>query len=728
MQTNFEGALKIIRSGYPGLDPDIDSYLEGIITENGDHFESVDEVYEAIGSFLEDANSSVDVHKCCADVYSILKPNGFVNTQERLDEPVHMASLVNTFTDRVINTSSIWMVKKEIPIFVDSLKLSKADARSRAKQVKKLRNTESSKNNLPELETACISQQSDRSDKVAADGTAKKLTDLHVENFDISFGSRVLLQNASLHLSLGHRYGLIGRNGYGKTTLLRALANGDLRLPQGLTVLHVEQEVAGDSTPAIESVLQADTRRARLLDELEKLKKSNSANNDASSARLAQIFDELVAIDADGAPARAASILRGLGFEPNMQTRPTKEFSGGWRMRLALAQALFAKPDLLLLDEPTNMLDMRAIIWLEGYVQAWSGIMIVVSHDQAFLNSIATDIIHLTSQRLYAYRGDYDDFVKAREERLINEEREYLAQKAERDHIQVFIDRFRYNAKRASLVQSRIKALERMPKLVPPEKPAKVVFKLPECEKLTQQPLVQLENVSFHYTPDAPLLENVDLSVVYNSRICIVGENGAGKTTLLRLLLGALTPTKGIRHAHRSLRMAYFSQHHVDQLDLSVSSLEFLMKKFPNEPEQRYRSQLASFEIGALLAQQPIGSLSGGQKSRVAFATICMSKPNLLILDEPTNHLDIESLSALSESLQTFNGGVVLVSHNERLISSVCTECWVCTRYSSNSNSDGKTVSSPIGTKASRVSALSGGLDEYKNAVKIQLSADFSSR
>ncbi|VDD75804.1 unnamed protein product [Mesocestoides corti] len=715
MQTKFTRAIDEIRKKFPGLDPDVDAYLEGIITENGDHFESPDEVYEAVGSFLEETAegcSLSDIRQCCTRIFEILHPNGNLASQVELDEPVHLASLVNNFNQRVIDTSSIWMARREIPTTVDQRKLAKAEARSREKQAKKNQSAGSSATSLYELDTASVSQQSDKREKLSSDGNAKKLTDLHIENFDISFGSRVLLQNASLHLALGRRYGLIGRNGYGKTTLLRSLANGDLRLPQGLTVLHVEQEVIGDKTPAIESVLEADKERASLLAQLAKLKAATDP--DAVSEQLGDVFNKLVAIDADSAPARAAAILHGLGFDPEMQKRPTEEFSGGWRMRLALARALFAKPDLLLLDEPTNMLDMRAIIWLEGYVQSWAGIMIVVSHDQDFLNAIATDIIHLTAKRLDSYRGTYDNFVKAREERLLNEEREYLAQKAEREHIQQFIDTFRFNAKRASLVQSRIKALERMPKLTPPEKVTKVVFKLPECDKILQ-PLVQLDEVAFHYVPGAPILEHVDLTIMHTSRICIVGENGAGKSTLLRLVLGDLTPTKGLRHTHRSLRTAYFSQHHVDQLDLNVSSLEFLVKKFPGESEQRYRSQLASFEIGALLAQQPIGSLSGGQKSRVAFAAICMSKPNLLILDEPTNHLDIETIGALAESLKTFNGGVLLVSHDERLISSVCTECWVCTRY-------------PFGGQkaavgASRVFILQGGLDEYKKAVRAQLEA-----
>ncbi|VDN25664.1 unnamed protein product [Dibothriocephalus latus] len=375
-----------------------------------------------------------------------------------------------------------------------------------------------------------------------------------------------------------------------------------MRLPQGVSVLHVEQEVIGDNTPAIESVLEADTERAALLAELASLK--NATDEDAGE-RLGDIFHRMVEIDADSAPARAAAILYGLGFDTEMQKRPTKEFSGGWRMRLALARALFATPDLLLLDEPTNMLDMRALIWLEDYVQTWSTIMIIVSHDQAFLNCVATDIIHLTAKRLDAYRGNYELFVKAREEHLLNEEREYQAQKAEREHIQQFIDTFRYNAKRASLVQSRIKALERLPKLIEPEKVTKVVFRLPECDKI-HQPLVQLDEVYFHYIPEKPILENIDLTVRHSSRICVVsstsqkteclgllvvtlspnaelyvGENGAGKSTLLKLILGDLEPTKGLRKAHRQLRIGYFSQHHVDQLDLNVSSLEFLMKKFP---------------------------------------------------------------------------------------------------------------------------------------------------
>ncbi|VDP42989.1 unnamed protein product [Schistosoma margrebowiei] len=261
-----------------------------------------------------------------------------------------------------------------------------------------------------------------------------------------------------------------------------------------------------------------------------------------------------------------------------------------------------------------------------------------------------------------------------------------------------FIDKFRYNAKRASLVQSRIKHLEKLPPLIPPEKELKVVIRLPDCEKLSP-PLLQLDEVCFHYVLDKPILNHVNLSISPDSRISIVGENGAGKTTLLRLLLGDLEPTSGLRHAHRSLRIGYFSQHHVDQLDLKLSSLEFLMRKFPNQTEQVYRSQLANFNITEMLALQPIGSLSGGQKSRVAFVAMCI--PNMLVLDEPTNHLDVETIAGLSDALVNFPGGVVLVSHDERLIQAVCNEVWVA--------------------KGSRVYSLPGGLEEYKKAVRVEL-------
>lgn len=369
-------------------------------------------------------------------------------------------------------------------------------------------------------------------------------------------------------------------------------------------------------------------------------------------------------------------------------------------MRLALARALFTRPDLLLLDEPTNMLDMKAIIWLETYLQTWPTTIFVVSHDRQFLNAVSTDIIHLQSYKLDSYKGDYELFHKTREERLKNQRKEYEAQKQYRDHIQVFIDRFRFNANRAAQVQSKLKLLEKLPPLVPVEKESAVVLKFPECDTLSP-PILQLDEVTFYYNTNKILFDNVCVNANMESRICIVGDNGAGKTTLLKLLLANLEPTHGHRHAHRNLRIGYFSQHHVDGLDLSVHSVQLLASKFPGKNQEEYRNSLGQFGVSGDLALRPISSLSGGQKSRVAFAVMSMTTPNFFILDEPTNHLDMETIEALGEALLKFKGGVILVSHDERLIRHICKELWV--------------------VSGGKVTSLEGGIDEYKELVQKEL-------
>jgi len=384
-----------------------------------------------------------------------------------------------------------------------------------------------------------------------------------------------------------------------------------------------------------------------------------------------------------------------------MQERATRTFSGGWRMRLALARALFCKPDLLLLDEPTNMLDMQAIIWLERYLQGWPSTLLVVSHDRNFLEEVPTDMLHVHTQRIDSYRGNYSEFVTSMTEKLKAQQREYDAQLEHRQHIQAFIDKFRFNAKRASLVQSRIKALERLPELKPVEKETDVVLKFPEVEKLSP-PILMLSAVAFHYEGQkADLFMNVDLSATMESRICIVGENGAGKTTLLKLLMDRLTPTDGTRTAHRNLKFGYFSQHHVDQLDMTVCSVELMQREFPGRKVEEYRRMLGRFGVSGDLALQKIDSLSGGQKSRVAFAVLCGHSPNFLIMDEPTNHLDIQTIEALGHALCEYKGGVILVSHDERLIRMTCQELWVCSK--------------------GKVFSLEGGFEEYRAIVEKEL-------
>uniref|UniRef100_A0A671TG04 ATP-binding cassette sub-family F member 3 n=1 Tax=Sparus aurata TaxID=8175 RepID=A0A671TG04_SPAAU len=584
---------------------------------------------------------------------------------------------------------------------VDAKKLEKAEAKLKAKHERR-NEKDSQKGSSPlVLEEASASQASSKKDNRVDQSGKNRSYDIRIENFDVSFGERCLLQGAELSLAFGRRYGLIGRNGLGKTTLLKMLASRNLRVPAHISILHVEQEVAGDETAALQSVLESDTLREGLLGE-EKMLNARIANGMADgteSVRLSEIYGKLEEIEADKAPARASVILAGLGFSPKMQQQTTKEFSGGWRMRLALARALFYILPVCV-SEPTNMLDVRAILWLENYLQTWQSTILVVSHDRNFLNAVVTDIIHLHSQRLDSYRGDYENFIKTKEDRLKNQHREYEAQLQYRQHIQVFIDRFRYNANRAAQVQSKLKLLEKLPELKPLEKETEVTLRFPDNFEKLSPPILQLDEVEFYYSADQRLFSGLNLSADLDSRICIVGENGAGKSTILKLLMGELTPVNGVRQAHRSLKIGYFSQHHVDQLDLNVCSVELLLNRFPGRTEEEYRHQLGGYGITGELATRPVASLSGGQKSRVAFAQMTMPCPNFYILDEPTNHLDMETIEALAKALNKFKGGVILVSHDERLIRLVCKELWVC--------------------ETGKVRRIDGGFDEYRDILHEQ--------
>lgn len=585
---------------------------------------------------------------------------------------------------------------------MDAKKLEKAEAKLQMKLEKRTQDQRGGTNNVVQLQSATASQVTSKKDARLEDKGLNRTQDIRIENFDISFGNRVLLQGADITLAHGRRYGLVGRNGLGKTTLLRMMSSRQLRIPAHVSVLHVEQEVVGDDTLAIQSVLECDTVRESLLSKERELnsKLNSGATENGLTEMLNQVYQQLQTIEADKAPARASIILSGLGFNPEMQTRATREFSGGWRMRLALARALFSQPDLLLLDEPTNMLDMKAIIWLEAYLQSWPTTLLVVSHDRHFLDTVPTDILFLYCQKLDCYRGNYEAFEKSRNERLKNQQREYESQQQHRQHVQVFIDRFRYNANRAASVQSKLKLLAKLPELRPVEKEIEVVLKFPVVEPLSP-PILQLDEVSFAYSRGQDVLMDITLNASLESRICIVGDNGAGKTTLLKLVMGLITPTRGQVTVNRHLRFGYFSQHHVDQLEMNVNCVELLQRGSPGQNAEEYRRQLGGFGITGDTALQTVASLSGGQKSRVAFARMCLTKPNFLVLDEPTNHLDIETIEALGKALNEYTGGVILVSHDERLIRAVCRELWVC--------------------GGGAVKSLEGGFDEYRRAVEREL-------
>ncbi|XP_040858678.1 ATP-binding cassette sub-family F member 3 isoform X2 [Ochotona curzoniae] len=691
---------EILRSEFPEIDGQVFDYVTGVLHSGSADFESVDDLVEAVGELLQEVSGdSKDDAGIRAVCQRIAEPPSQGNSQVLLDAPIQLSKITESYD---CDPRLPGLLKREQSSTVNAKKLEKAEARLKAKQEKRSEKDSLKTSGPPVLEEASASQAGSRKESRLESSGKNKSYDVRIENFDVSFGDRVLLAGADVNLAWGRRYGLVGRNGLGKTTLLKMLATRSLRVPAHISLLHVEQEVAGDDTPALQSVLESDSVREDLLRRERELSSQIAAGRaeGTEAAQLAEIYAKLEEIEADKAPARASVILAGLGFTPKMQQQPTREFSGGWRMRLALARALFARPDLLLLDEPTNMLDVRAILWLENYLQTWPSTILVVSHDRNFLNAIATDIIHLHSQRLDGYRGDFETFIKSKQERLLNQQREYEAQQQYRQHIQVFIDRFRYNANRASQVQSKLKMLEKLPELKPVDKESEVVLKFPDGFEKFSPPILQLDEVDFHYDPKHVIFSRLSVSADLESRICVVGENGAGKSTMLKLLMGDLAPVRGIRHAHRNLKIGYFSQHHVEQLDLNVSAVELLARKFPGRPEEEYRHQLGRYGISGELAMRPVASLSGGQKSRVAFAQMTMPCPNFYILDEPTNHLDMETIEALGRALNNFRGGVILVSHNERFIRLVCRELWVC--------------------EGGGVTRVEGGFDQYRALLQEQ--------
>ncbi|XP_042226816.1 ATP-binding cassette sub-family F member 3-like [Homarus americanus] len=701
---NMAVPSQLVRDKFPDIDEEIFQYVEGVLTSTED-FETSDDVYEAIGGLLADAvgiEKDAEIRKLCEEVMAKLTtPNGTIE-RKILDAPVQLAEMAASMEleDQVIK--SVWSRERDDGLKVDQRKLDKAEAKLKEKKEKRTNTDKKDTQPAIIMDMATASQVVSKKDRALDAKGGCNTKDIRIESFDVAFGDKVLIQNATVSLAFGRRYALVGRNGLGKTTLLRMIASRILRIPNHISILYVEQEVIGDDTIALESVLECDTQRKTLLDREKEIQAriSQGDSDDSLASQLSEVYAELQAIEADKAPAKASVILNGLGFNPEMQIRKTSEFSGGWRMRIALARALFSQPDLLLLDEPTNMLDMKAIIWLENYLLGWSTTLLVVSHDRHFLDIVPTDVLHLHSQNIDTYRGNYESFINTKNERQKNQQREYEAQVQFRAHVQEFIDKFRYNAKRASLVQSKIKMLEKLPELKPIEKEVGVTLKFPDVEKLNT-PILQLDEVQFEYTKSVTIFSGVNLSVAMDSRICIVGENGTGKTTLLKILLGELEPTSGQRVANRSLRIGYFTQHHVDQLDMRVCSVELLQSKYSGKTIEEYRRQLGSFGVSGDLALQQVASLSGGQKSRVAFSLMCMGNPNFFILDEPTNHLDIETIEALGEAIQKFKGGVVLVSHDERLIRMVCTELWVC------------------GDK--KVGCMEGGFDEYREIIEKEI-------
>ncbi|RUS76774.1 hypothetical protein EGW08_015451 [Elysia chlorotica] len=497
--------------------------------------------------------------------------------------------------------------------------------------------------------------------------------DVHIHNLSILFHGAELLTESTLELNVGRRYGLIGLNGCGKSSLLAALAAREVPVPDHIDIFLLRREMAASDKTALECVMEVDEERHRLELEAEEL----AHNQDpAAHERLMDVYERLEDLDASKAQVKAAYILHGLGFTRAMQHTKVKDFSGGWRMRIALARALFIRPALMLLDEPTNHLDLNACVWLEEELKTYPRILVVISHSQDFLNGVCTNIIHFHEKKMKYYGGNFDSFVQTRFELEENQMKRY---KWEQDQIAHMKSVLPFLELHIPKTESKTKKILVKGKWNRKESGMTVSLYFPSCGKIPP-PVIMVQHVSFRYAEDKKwIYKDLDFGVDLDTRVALVGPNGAGKSTLLKLITGELIPSDGLIRRHSHLKIGRYHQHLGDQLDLDLSALEYMMKCYPEIKDREEMRKIVG-RFGLTGAQQtcPIRNLSDGQRCRVTFAWLAWQCPHLLLLDEPTNHLDIETIDALAEAINDFEGGMILVSHDFRLISQVTEEIWVC--------------------------------------------------
>ena len=647
---------------------------------------------DLIGDFLADGAiySPEESLQVCDEIYKALnsaKLTGFGKfslNAKKLDAPIVLNELEEVKTSN-LDTGYIdpFLGIKKITSLNYNPSLDPTAFRSDAKKAKKERKEQDALDKKIEE----FKQQKSSVPKPFVNHDKNPLyhRDIVINNYTLTIGGKALLEDTQLRLSKGRKYGLIGRNGIGKTTMMSEIARKDiLNFPKEMHVSLVEQEIMGGEITVLDAVLSCDKERLELLQELSEIEillndpaEAETRKGQLAELRLETIQKRLNEIEAGKAEGQAAKILVGLGFSHEDLKRPTMDFSGGWRMRVALAQAIFSEPDLLLLDEPTNHLDIEAIAWLEEYLSGVTSTVLIVSHAREFLNNVVDEVILFKDLKLNYFKGNYDMFEKVRGEMIRRNKKAHEAQAKQIGHIKEFIDKFRYNAKRASMVQSRIKQLDKLDIVEEIAEDPTCIFIFPQPEDSINPPLLRLDEAMIAYDPTKIILKGVNFYIDMESRISIVGPNGSGKTTLLKTLTGELPLLSGYYYRHNRLRLGLYTQHHVDSLDLRLSPIEQMQALFSGQTAESFRNYLGSFGITGSMALRPMYLLSGGQKSRVALAVVTWRRPHILMMDEPTNHMDIDAVSALVIALNSFSGGLVVVSHDQYFVTSICKKIFV---------------------------------------------------
>jgi ATP-binding cassette, subfamily F, member 3 len=524
---------------------------------------------------------------------------------------------------------------------------------------------------------------------------------LIIDDLTVRIAGRVLLEGASARIPSGARVGLVGRNGTGKTTLFGVIAgdisaeHGDVQLPPRRRIGRLTQEAPNGPESLLDIVLAADTERGRLMAE---------ADTAHDPHRIAEIQTRLADIGAHSAPARAAAILSGLGFSAVDQLRPCAEFSGGWRMRVALAATLFAEPDLLMLDEPTNYLDLEGTLWLQDHLARYPHTLIIISHDRDLLDNAVGHILSLEAKKLVLYRGGYSAFERQRSERLVLDQKMVKKQDAQRKHLQAFVDRFRAKASKARQAQSRIKMLAKLEPITSLVTDEVRPIHIPAPDKLLSPPIIATDVVDVGYEPGHPVLSDLTLRIDNDDRIALLGANGNGKSTLVKLLAGRLTPMHGNVTRASTLKIGYFAQHQLDELDAEASPYDHVRELMPDAPEAKVRARTGAIGFSGLAANNAVKTLSGGEKARLLLGLATFAAPHLVILDEPTNHLDIDSRAALIEALNDYPGAVILVSHDRYLLEACADRLWL--------------------VQGGSVRPFDGDLDDYRRTVLAEKSGE----